>query len=86
MSFLTDTIKSLPIINKKVEPVLSDKEKLKEKWSKMDNEELSKLYSEYNQKSIDELTRTGKSGINYEYAMMLFEIINSRNTDVNQTG
>ena len=83
LSFLTDVVKSLPNIIKKDEPVLSDVEKLKEKWSKMDNEELSKLYSEYNQKSIDELNKTGKSGVDYEYAMILFKIINDRTTDVN---
>ena len=86
LSFLTDVVKSLPNIIKKEEPILSDVEKLKEKWSKMDNEELSKLYSEYNKKSIDELNKTGKSGKDYDYAMMLFEIINSRNTDVNKDG
>ena len=74
-----------PFIRKE-EPELSDAEKLKEKWSKMDNEELSKLYSEYNKKSIEELNRTGKSGIDYEYAMMLFDMINSRTSDVNKNG
>ena len=83
LSFLTDAVKSMPNIIKKEEPILSDVEKLKEKWSKMNNEELSKLYSEYNQKSIDELNKTGKSGVDSEYAMILFEIINDRTTDVN---
>ena len=86
LSFLTDAVKSLPNIIKKEETELTDMEKLKEKWSNMGNEELSKLYSEYNKRSIEELNKTGKSGIDYEFAMMLFEIINDRTVDVSKNG
>jgi hypothetical protein len=69
-------------IKKKEEPVLSDIDKLKIKWSEMKNPELLKLYTEYASKSEEYMKRTGKHSVEYDYAVMILSILNSRDTDV----
>ena len=73
-------------IKKKEEPILSDIDKLKKDWSEMNNTELLKLYTEYASKSEEYMKRTGKYSIEYDYAIVILSILNSRNTDVNEDG
>lgn len=65
----------------KKQPELSDVEKLKEKWSKMSNDDISTEYSSYVKKSEDDMIKTKSHGVNFEYAKILIDIINQRQTD-----
>lgn len=74
-----DTIKKP--FTKKPEPVLSETDKLKEKWSVMSNDKLMQLYTCYVNESIQEMNKNGTYGTSHDYALIIFDIIQSRKTD-----
>ena len=86
LNMIKDVIaKPFENIIKKEEPELSDIDKLTNEWSKMSNDDLSKIYTEYLEKATSDLL-TNTYGKNYDYMMRIFQIINDRTTDVSKSG
>ena len=85
-SKLSQLIGLFGIGKKKEEPIFPETDKLKEEWSKMKNEELLKLYTDYANKSETYYKENLKHGSDYEYAVIILQILNDRNTDVSDNG
>lgn len=81
-STLSQLLGIFNVTKKKEEPKLSDIEKLKEEWSKMKNDDLLKLYTEYANKAEAYVKANNKNGDDYQYTLEILKILNDRNTDV----